>query len=276
MREAFKALKAASYRSVFAVLGITLSIFIVVLAANATYISYNTYRRIRADIRLEVFPKGRPQEVVSFLRLLGGVRDVEVVDERRAKEEFRRYYPQLSSLLDRLGDDVFYPMVRVYPKEHWKDVKFLDLLKGEIEAYRGVSGAYYGREWLEAAQNFFNFLLGTNVVVLLTALLINLLLAFYTVRFVVHHRRNLIEILRLAGVSPWGLRYPYVLLSLIYALISWSVVAVVVMLGIRRYPLAEGIRTFNVILLGVLLLLTAAITVMGSLRALSDVEKGLT
>ncbi len=275
MKEAFKAFVAASYRSAFAVLGIALSMLMVVLTANAAFVSYYTYSRIRDEIRIEVFPKVRTGEVVSFLKVLGGVDRVEVVNEERAREEFKRFYPQLSDLIDRLGEDVFYPMIRVYPKPHWKEVQFLDVLRGEIEAYGGVAGVYYGREWLKAAQDFFNFLLGANVVVLLTAFVVSLLVSFYTVRFVVHHRRNLIEILRLAGVSPFRMRYPYVLLSILYSFVSWIIVAPLVLLVMRYYGPVPGMLRFNLLLLSGLLAVIVITTVMGSLRALSDLERGL-
>lgn len=275
MKEAFKALVSASYRSAFAVLGITLSMFMVVLTANAAFVSYYTYSRIRDEVRVEVFPKVKTEEVVSFLKVLGGVDRVEVVSEEKAREEFKRFYPQLADLIDRLGEDVFYPMIRVYPKPYWRDVEFLDVLSGEIEAYRGVAGVYYGREWLKAAQDFFNFLLGANVVVLLTAFVVSLLVSFYTVRFVVHHRRNLIEILRLAGVSPFRLRYPYVLLSIVYSLVSWVIVAPLVLLPMRYYGPVPGMLRFNLLLLVGILLIVVITTVMGSLRALSDLERGL-
>ena len=275
MKEALKAFLAASYRSVFAVLGITLSIFMVVLTANATYVSYYTYSRIRDAVRIEVFPAVRAEEVESFLKVLGGVERVEIVSEREAREEFVKLYPQLADLLNRLGEDVFYPMLRVYPKDHWREVRFLDLLSGEISAYRGVAGVYYGREWLKAAQDFFNFLLGANVVVLLTAFVVSLLVSFYTVRFVVHHRRNLIEILRLAGVSPFRLRYPYVLLSVLYTLVSWAVVAPLVLYFAGRYDPVPGILRFNALLLGGILVVVLVTTTFGSLRALTDLERGL-
>ncbi|NPB04369.1 MAG: hypothetical protein GXO39_08170 [Thermotogae bacterium] len=275
MKETFKALFAASYRSVFTILGITLSVLMVMITANAAYLSYVTYSRIRADIRLEVFPKGKPQDVANFLKLLGGVKSAEILTEDKAKEEFLKHYPQVKDLLERLGDDVFYPIIRVYPKEHWKDITFLDLLGGEIEAYAGVSGVYYGREWLEAAQTFFNFLLGANVVVLGVAFLITLLVSFYTVRFVVHHRRNMIEILRLAGVSPLGLRYPYILLSLIYTVVSWALVLTIGLAILTRYsPTPDALR-FNLVLSSLLFVITLITTVFGSFRALADIERGL-
>ncbi len=274
MKEAFKAFVSASYRSAFAVLGITLSMFMVMVTANAAFVSYYTYARIKNEIRIEVFPKVRTGDVVSFLKVLGGVDRVEVVSEREAREEFKRSYPQLSDLIDRLGEDVFYPMIRVYPKPHWRDVQFLDVLSGEIGTYSGVAGVYYGREWLKAAQDFFNFLLGANVVVLLTAFVVSLLVSFYTVRFVVHHRRNLIEILRLAGVSPFRMRYPYVLLSILYSLISWVIVAPLVLLIVRYYGPVPGILKFNLLLLIGILAVIVITTVTGSLRALSDLERG--
>ncbi len=275
MKEAFKAFVSASYRSAFAVLGIALSIFMLVITANAAFVSYSTYSRIRDDIRIEVFPKVRTEEVVSFLKVLGGVDSVEIVSEEKARKEFEKFYPQLSDLLSRLGEDVFYPMVRVYPRDHWREVEFLDILSGEIGAYRGVAGVYYGREWLKAAQDFFKFLLGANVIVLLTAFVVSLLVSYYTVRFVVHHRRNLIEILRLAGVSPFRLRYPYVILSVMYALISWLLIAPVVLYLVRYYGPVPGMLKFNTVLLGGVLVVTTITTVMGGLRALSDLERGL-
>ncbi len=275
MKEAFKSFMTASYRSAFAVLGITLSILMLVAVGNLAFFSHKTYSQIRENVRVEVFPKTDVKHLTDFLGLLGGVERVEVVDEKKAKEEFLMHYPQLKDVLERLGDDVFTTVVRVHPKEHWRDVEYLSLLSREIEAYKGVSGVYFGRDWLETAQTFFGVLLGLNVAVLLISFTINLLVSFYTVRFVVHNRKNLIEIMRLAGVSPLRLRYPYILLSVIYAVLAWIITVPPVFAALRFFAWQPDVLKFNLYFTAFVLVITAATTIMGASRALEDVEEGL-
>jgi hypothetical protein len=221
MRETWRAIKVGSYRSVFAVIGISLSLISLFILTNLLALSFKIYREVWENVRFEVFPEEDPRGVVKSLELLGGTDKIELIDGKRAKEEFLKLYPNFKSIVEELGEDVFYTVIRVYPKEHWKDEGLLKLMYSKISALKGVSNVYYGESWIASAGVFFKTVLGLTLGVIFITIMAGILISFYTVRFAVSHRKTYIDILRLYGVSPFKLRYPYILLSIIYAFVSW-------------------------------------------------------
>ncbi len=275
MKETLRAIKVGSYRSIFTIIGISLSLLSLFILSNLLLVSHGIYRDVREDIRFEIFPEGDPESVVKELSLLGGIKDVEIVSGERARKEFLKYYPDFKGFLEDLGDDIFYTVIRVYPKDYWKEPVFLDIIYEKMKAIKGVSGVYYGKSWLSSANTFFKTLLSLTVGVILITILIILSISFYTVRFVVSHRKNYVDILRLSGVSPFKLRYPYILLSILYATISWIIATLTSIYILQNLNLLTKYKTENLILFLISLAVVVITCAFGSIRALRDIEMGI-
>jgi len=57
MRETWRAIKVGSYRSVFAVIGISLSLISLFILTNLLALSFKIYREVWENVRFEVFPE---------------------------------------------------------------------------------------------------------------------------------------------------------------------------------------------------------------------------
>ncbi|MEO0138671.1 MAG: permease-like cell division protein FtsX [candidate division WOR-3 bacterium] len=275
MKETLRAIKVGSYRSIFTIIGISLSLLSLFILSNLLMVSYGIYRNVREGIRFEIFPDGDPEDAVKKLRLLGGIKSVEMVSGEKARKEFLKYYPDFERFLEDLGDDIFYTIIRVYPRNHWKEPEFLDMLYEKIKSIKGVSGVYYGKSWLSSADAFFKTILSLTVGVIVITILITLSISFYTVRFVVSHRKNYVDILRLSGVSPFKLRYPYILLSILYATISWVIASLISIYILQNLSLLTKYKTENLLLFIISLIVVVITCALGSIRALRDIEMGI-
>ncbi|EJF05867.1 cell division protein [Thiovulum sp. ES] len=142
----------------------------------------------------------------------------------------------------------------------------------KISRLKNVSSVYYGETWIASAGVFFKTILGLTLGAIFVTIIAGILISFYTVRFAVTHRKTYIDILRLYGVSPFKLRYPYILLSVIYAAASW-----LLSLGVSLYLLdlfdlfRENIYA-NLMVFSLSLLTVILSCVFGSIAALRDIE----
>ena len=272
MRETWRAIKVGSYRSVFAVIGIALSLISLFVLLNLLFLSFEIYREVWRNVRFEVFPDGNPREVVEDLKLLGGIKMLDLVDEKRAREGFLKLYPNFEGLVEELGEDVFYTIIRVYPKEHWKDEELLKLMYLKISSLKNVSGVYYGETWIASAGVFFKTVLGLTLGVIFITIMAGLIISFYTVRFAVSHRKTYIDILRLYGVSPFKLRYPYILLSIIYAVISWLLSVGISLYIFDIFNLFRKNMYANLGVFLISLVMVVLSCIFGSIAALKDIE----
>ncbi len=272
MKETWRAIKVGSYRSVFAVIGISLSLISLFILLNLLFLAFKIYTDVWRNVRFEVFPDGDLRRIMENLRLLGGIERVDLIDGKEAREEFLKFYPNFKGIIEELGDDVFYTVIRVYPKAHWKDEEMLKLMNAKISELKEVSGVYYGETWVESAGVFFKTVLGLTLGAIFITIMAGILISFYTIRFVVSHRKTYIDILRLYGVSPFKLRYPYILLSIIYAVVSWlfSVTVALYLLDVFnlfRDNLYANLTAFLTSFVAVVLS-----CILGSTAALKDIE----
>jgi cell division protein FtsX len=272
MRETWRAIKVGSYRSAFAVVGISLSLISLFILTNLLALSFKIYREVWENVRFEVFPEEDPRGIINDLGLLGGIDKIELIDGRRAKEEFLKLYPNFKSIVEELGEDVFYTVIRVYPKEHWKDEGLLKLMHSKISALKGVSNVYYGESWIASAGVFFKTVLGLTLGVIFITIMAGILISFYTVRFAVSHRKTYIDILRLYGVSPFKLRYPYILLSIIYAFVSWLFAVGISLYLLDAFNIFRENLYANLTVFLVSLIMVILGSLFGSIVALKDVE----
>ena len=275
MRETVRAFIVGSYRSFFTITGITLSLVGTFLMFNLVLISHNMYENVRKDIRLEVFPGGNPAEISNRIKLLGGIGRVEVISSREAKEEFLNSYPDFHNLVENLGEDIFYTVIRVYPKDYWKEVEFLDMLSRKIKLIGGVSGVYYGKDWLKSASTFFKVILALTLMVSIITVVIAIVISFYTVRFVVSHRKNYVDILRLSGVSPLKLRFPYILLSGFYSVVSWFLASVLTLYTLSRFGILDKTLNQNIAVICASFVVVLVSCTLGAMQALRDIESGV-
>ncbi len=272
MKETWRAIKVGSYRSVFAIIGISLSLISLFILLNLLFLAFKIYTDVWRNVRFEVIPDGDPRRIMENLKLLGGIERVDLIDGKEARKEFLKFYPNFRGIIEELGDDVFYTVIRVYPKAHWKDEEMLKLMNAKISELKEISGVYYGETWIESAGVFFKTVLGLTLGAIFITIMAGILISFYTIRFVVSHRKTYIDILRLYGVSPFKLRYPYILLSIIYAIVSWlfSVAVALYLLDVFnlfRDNLYPNLTAFLISFVAVVLS-----CILGSTAALKDIE----
>jgi cell division protein FtsX len=250
MRETWRAIKVGSYRSVFAVIGISLSLISLFILTNLLALSFKIYREVWENVRFEVFPEEDPRGIINDLGLLGGIDKIELIDGKRAKEEFLKLYPNFKSIVEELGEDVFYTVIRVYPKEHWKDEGLLKLMHSKISALKGVSNVYYGESWIASAGVFFKTVLGLTLGVIFITIMAGILISF----------------------SPFKLRYPYILLSIIYAFVSWLFAVGISLYLLDVFNLFRENLYANLTVFLVSLIMVILSSLFGSIAALKDIE----
>jgi cell division transport system permease protein len=222
-----------------AMMGITLTILLFAVVANATF--NNSIDEFTDRIRVSVYLKDevsekQKDELVGKVKSIENVESVEYISKDQALKNYREQSADKPELLAALSetDNPLPASLSIKPKDpnRLDQIKaFLD--KPEITALQSEPTSYSGdrKAAVDNIANATHFFQQAGIAGIITFLMISILIIFNTIRMAIFNRRDELVIMRLLGASTWYIRGPFVVETMLYgavaALMSLSICAAI-------------------------------------------------
>lgn len=192
------------------------------------------------NVSLYFKPEATDKEILEVKKYIGQFAEVVSIsmlsreDVLASFEERHKMSGEVLSALDELGANPFGPTIIIKtrePEDYKKVLSALDVPEYEnmIEA-KSFEGHEEGIEKIQAITNRIERL-GFGLSVLFAV--ISFLIIFNTIRVAIYTHRIEISIKRLVGASNWFIRGPYIVESIIFTILSVSITACLIYLGLR-------------------------------------------
>ncbi|MEX1995148.1 MAG: permease-like cell division protein FtsX [Candidatus Saccharimonadales bacterium] len=220
-----------------AMMGITLTILLFAVVANATFT--HTIDEITSRIDVSVYLKDEvtePQkdQLVSQLKNIDNVKSVEYLSKDQALKNYREQNADNPELLAAISetDNPLPASLSLKPKDPNKlgDIKaFLD--KPDIAALQSDPTSYSGdrKAAIDNITRATHFFQQAGIAGIIAFMAISILIIFNTIRMAIFNRRDELIIMRLLGASTWYIRGPFVVETMLYgalaAMISLAICA---------------------------------------------------
>ncbi len=236
--------------SVVTVTIITLSLMSVSLLGALNIISGQALSRLEERIDISVYLKPElSQEDIQLAKnqveSLSGVKSVELVSAEVALERFRERHaanPLIAEALLEIGENPLGAslVVKAISDQGYQDI--LDEVTSEAYAPYVQEARYDDyRRVIEAINDLSGRLTRIGEIVSLIFLIISLLVVFNTIRMNIYAHREEISIMRLVGASNGFIRAPFVVESVIYALLATLITAALFFPGLSAVqPYVDG------------------------------------
>lgn len=218
-----------------AMMGITLTILLFAVVANATF--NHTIEEITSRIDVSVYLKDEvagPQkdQLVAQLKAIENVKSVDYLSKDQALKNYREQNADNPDLLAAISetDNPLPASLSIKPKNPNKlnDIKtFLD--KPEVAALQSDPTSYSGdrKAAIDNITRATQFFQQAGIVGIITFMVVSMLIIFNTIRMAIFNRRDELIIMRLLGASTWYIRGPFVVETMLY-----GAVASIVSLGV--------------------------------------------
>lgn len=213
-----------------AVMVVTLTIVLFSVITSATF--NNTIKQINDKIKISVYlndavTEEQAQGLMSQLRKLPSVRDVDYVSKAEALAAFRAEHGNSKDLLQAVGEagSPLPASIKITPADtsNITPIKtFLDKPENISMQDPQAGTSYSGdrKQAIDKIAHATNILRQAGVVAVVIFLIISVLIIFNTIQMAIFNRRDELTIMRLLGASTWYIRGPFVVESIMYGIIS--------------------------------------------------------
>lgn len=211
-----------------AMMAITLTILLFAVVANSTF--RHTIADITSHIDVSVYLKDNvsSQQLNQLTGQIKGLPDVKSVDYLSKDQALKNYQQQninntdLLSAISETGN-VLPASLTVKPTDpnNMQGIKtFLE--KPEIQSLQSYPTSYSGDrktaiDKITSATHFFE---QAGIIGIIVFIVISMLIIFNTIRMAIFNRRDELVIMRLLGASPWYIRGPFIVETMIYGIIA--------------------------------------------------------
>ncbi|MFA6197766.1 MAG: permease-like cell division protein FtsX [Patescibacteria group bacterium] len=229
--------------SVATVLILVLTLFSVSLVGMINVIGNRAVASIKDKVDVSVYfqpevPESTVQSVQAKLQAVNGVRDVEYINRDEAQRRFLEKYqndPVIQETLKILEDNPFGATLVIrandfndYPViiSALSDPEYKDLIENrDFQDYTSI---------INRLDHMTDRLYQVAMIVTIIFVIIAILVIFNTIRITIYTHREEIGIMRLVGATNWFIRGPFILESVLYAIIS-TVVSLLIFYPFLRY-----------------------------------------
>jgi cell division transport system permease protein len=214
-----------------AMMGVTLTILLFAIIANATF--SHTISDLTEHIDVSVYLKDEVTEaqrdkLVTNLKRLENVESVTYVSKQDALAAYRA---QNADDPDRLAavsetENPLPASLQIKPSDPNKLQNIKDFLdKPDVKALQSDPTSYSGRrkEAIDNITKATHFIQQAGVVGIIVFILVSVLIIFNTIRMTIFNRRDELVIMRLLGASPWYIRGPFVVETILYGAVAAAV-----------------------------------------------------
>ncbi len=238
-----------------AMMSITLTIVLFAVVANATFA--HTIKDITGHIDVSVYlvdniTDKQRDKLIDDLKKVDNVKSVSYVSKQQALKDYRT---QNADDPDRLSavsetDNPLPASLEVKPDDPNRLQSIKDFLdKPDVKALQSDPTSYSGKrkEAIDNITRATHFIQEAGVVGIVVFVLVSVLIIFNTIRMTIFNRRDELVIMRLLGASPWYIRGPFIVETILY-----GAVAAGISLGICASLFAVASSTLQASSLGLL------------------------
>ncbi len=218
-----------------AMMAITLTILLFAVVANSTF--RHTISDITSHIDVSVYLKDSVTEkqrndLIAELKKTDNVKSVGYISKEQALKSYRDQNVSNSDLLAAISEtsNPLPASLNIKPKDpnNLAAIKdFLDrptvaALQSDPTSYSGDRKAAIDK--ITSATHFFE---QAGIVGIAVFILISMLIIFNTIRMAIFNRRDELVIMRLLGASPWFIRGPFVVETMLYGVVAAGISLVI-------------------------------------------------
>lgn len=238
-----------------AMMGITLTILLFAVVANATF--SHTIEDITSRIDVSVYLKDsitakQKDDLTSQLKKTENVKSVEYVSKDQALKIYRQQNANNTDLLTAISE-TSNPLpaslrIKPYDPNRLSTIKeFLD--KPSVAALQSDPTSYSGdrKAAIDKITRATHFFEQAGIVGIIIFVIVSMLIIFNTIRMAIFNRRDELVIMRLLGAKPWYIRGPFVVETILY-----GVVAAIISLAVCAALFAVAASTLQASSLGLL------------------------
>ena len=219
-----------------AVMIITLTIILFSWVTNATFT--HSIDDIESKIDISVFLKddtteAQANQLVADLKKQPNVESVQYLDKDAALQAYIKQNAGNQTLVQAasITGNPIPATIIIKPQDlnHINDIKSFLTTKDRLALQTDGSPSYSGdrQKAIENITHATNILRKIGIAAVIVFALVSALIIFNTIQMAIFNRRDELKIMRLLGASPWYIRGPFVVESVIYGLLS-AVVSVLI------------------------------------------------
>lgn len=218
-----------------AMMGITLTILLFAVVANATFA--HSIADFTSRIDVSVYLKDsvtieQRDKLVSQLKEIDNVKNINYISKEQALKNYRAQNADKKDLLTAISeiDNPLPASLQIHPYDpnRIQDIKtFLD--KKEITSLQSAPTSYSGerKDAIDKIAKATHYFRQAGVVGIIVFIIISMLIIFNTIRMTIFNRRDELIIMRLLGASPWYIRGPFVVETMLYGVAAAAISIVV-------------------------------------------------
>ncbi|MBI4034454.1 FtsX-like permease family protein [Candidatus Saccharibacteria bacterium] len=210
-----------------AMMAITLTILLFAVVSNAAF--HHTIEDYTSRIDVTIALKDSVSEVQRnrLITQLQSVQNVESVDYISKVEALKIYEEQTTETPKLLGaiqetGNVLPVLLVINPRDPNQTQSIKDYLDQPAIASLYSFSSYSGerKQAIDNITKATRFFQQAGVVGIIIFTLISMMIIFNTIRMAIFNRRDELVIMRLLGASPWFIRGPYVVESMLYGVVA--------------------------------------------------------
>ena len=281
IRESLRIIRLNKLSNLFSFLGTTLILFLLALVVGIWSISSQLTEMLRNEAEINAYFNRNiadPEELLSLVGQIDGVREVRLVDKEEARMRMERILGEEADILDLFDENPFEAYIEV--KIH---LDRMDSVFSQISLLNGIDYVRENREVLEQIEGVTKALEVLGYLVIAAVSITNLIIISHMIRQGVYQNREHIRTLILLGAPDNFINFPYILLGFLLTFGGGIAASVLINIIINQgYGRLGGILPFipmppkNQLVYGLsvfLLAVSAALGILGSLFGVSTSKR---
>jgi len=212
LKEGILNFSRARLAAIITVLTIGLSLTILGIFAVGIVNLSNLFNNFYKKVTLEVFisPAASDSQIQKLKRQIltvPGVADVIYISPQEALRKFQKDFG--ADLVGVLDENPLPPSFRVQLQSQFTNVEKVDRIVERIQKLKNVDEVLFQREIVRLVNEYFFIGVLFSLITGIVLFVITTLLIFNTIRLSIHGRKNLIEIMKLVGATPFFIKGPF-------------------------------------------------------------------
>lgn len=211
-----------------AVMVVTLTIVLFSLIANATF--NHTIEDINKKIDISVYLKdsvteGQRNQLIKQLNGLDNVKSIDYFSKDQVLEQYREDNKDNVDLLLAISeaDNPLPATIKIKPVDPLKNDEIKNILEAPAnKTLQSDETSYSGdrKEAIDKITNATSVFRKAVLIGIIVFAVISMLIIFNTIQMAIFNRREELRIMRLLGATPWYIRGPFIVETILYGIIS--------------------------------------------------------
>jgi cell division transport system permease protein len=214
-----------------AMMGITLTILLFAIIANATFTHTITDLTNHIDVSVylkDSMTEAQRNKIVRDIKNLDNVKSVTFVSKEEALKKYEKDNVNNPLLLNAISQTENPLSAELHIKP--KDPNQLGSIKAFLDeptnlAYQSDPTSYSGdrKAAIDKITNATHFMQQAGIVGIIVFIIISMLIIFNTIRMTIFNRRDELVIMRLLGASPSYIRGPFIVETMLYGAVAAAI-----------------------------------------------------